>query len=99
MKVFISVFVYISGKLKTTARWMRDFVDNHPDYKHDSVVTEKINYDLLWKFTQISNGKIDVPELILVNDTKTTDNIPAAVSKADAYLNHKNPHSFNGLST
>ena len=78
---------------------MRDFVGNHPDYKHDSVVTEKINYDLMWKFTQISNGDLSVPELVLVNETKTTDNIPAAVSKADAYLNNKNPHSFNGLST
>lgn len=86
-----------SGKLKTTARWMRDFVETHPDYKQDSVITEKINYDLMWKFTQISNGEIDVPDLILVNNSKTTDDIPAAVSKANAYLNHKNPHSLNGL--
>lgn len=77
---------------------MRDFVSAHPDYDHDSVVTEKINYDLLWKFAQISNGEIEVPDLIPVNKTKTTDNIPAAVSKANAYLNHKNPHSFDGLS-
>ena len=76
---------------------MRDFVETHPDYKQDSVITEKINYDLLWKFTQISNGEIDVPDLILVNNSKTTDDIPAAVSKANAYLNHKNPHSLNGL--
>jgi hypothetical protein len=26
---------------------MRQFVDKHPDYKHDSVITKEINYDLI----------------------------------------------------
>ena len=26
---------------------MRNFIRNHPDYKHDSVVSQEINYDLL----------------------------------------------------
>ncbi|KAG8949666.1 hypothetical protein FRC04_008412 [Tulasnella sp. 424] len=35
------------GSIKTTAKWIRDFVRSHPEYKHDSVVTQAINYDLL----------------------------------------------------
>ncbi|KAG5457273.1 MAG: hypothetical protein BJ554DRAFT_2759, partial [Olpidium bornovanus] len=30
----------------TAAAWIRRFVQTHPDYKHDSVVTKEINYDL-----------------------------------------------------
>jgi glutamate--cysteine ligase catalytic subunit len=26
---------------------MRQFVDKHPDYKHDSVITKEVNYDLI----------------------------------------------------
>lgn len=40
-----------SGKMKTTAKWIREFVRKHPEYKHDSVVTEKITYDLLKKIS------------------------------------------------
>lgn len=36
-----------SGELQTGATWIREFVHNHPDYKKDSVVSEKINYDLM----------------------------------------------------
>lgn len=36
-----------SGELDTTARWIRNFVDSHPEYKHDSVVDEKITHDLI----------------------------------------------------
>jgi glutamate--cysteine ligase catalytic subunit len=36
-----------SGELDTTARWIRNFVDAHPDYKHDSVVDDKITHDLI----------------------------------------------------
>lgn len=35
------------GTLWTTAKWIRDFVGNHPEYKKDSVVNETINYDLV----------------------------------------------------
>lgn len=35
------------GSLKTPATWMREFVQSHPAYKHDSVVNQEINYDLL----------------------------------------------------
>ncbi|KAK0388280.1 hypothetical protein NLU13_4525 [Sarocladium strictum] len=36
-----------SGELVTAARWIRDFVAAHPDYKRDSVVDEQINKDLI----------------------------------------------------
>lgn len=35
-----------NGSLVTTATWMRNFVTSHPAYKHDSVVSQEINYDL-----------------------------------------------------
>jgi glutamate--cysteine ligase catalytic subunit len=37
----------ITGSLQTPATWIRNFVRSHPAYKFDSVVNEKINYDLM----------------------------------------------------
>ncbi|VUC20231.1 unnamed protein product [Clonostachys rosea] len=36
-----------SGELDTASRWIRNFINSHPDYKHDSVVDEKVNHDLI----------------------------------------------------
>lgn len=36
-----------SGELDTTARWIRNFVDAHPGYRHDSVVDEVVTHDLI----------------------------------------------------
>jgi len=38
---------FFTGRLLTPARWIRNFVTSHPDYKKDSVVSQTINYDLL----------------------------------------------------
>ena len=35
------------GEVKTGALMIREFVMAHPDYKHDSLITNKIAYDLL----------------------------------------------------
>jgi len=35
------------GEIKTGARFIRDFVLNHKDYKNDSVVSNQISYDLM----------------------------------------------------
>lgn len=35
------------GTLWTAAKWLRHFVQQHPDYKNDSVVGEGITYDLV----------------------------------------------------
>ncbi|KAM4043499.1 glutamate--cysteine ligase catalytic subunit isoform 2-T2 [Anomaloglossus baeobatrachus] len=53
-----------SGELMTAARWMREFVSNHPDYKKDSVISDQVNYDLLVKCNQIANEQASCPELL-----------------------------------
>ncbi|KAI4896330.1 hypothetical protein NFI96_015778 [Prochilodus magdalenae] len=53
-----------SGELMTMAKWMREFVGKHPQYKQDSVITDKINYDLLRKCDRIAKGQEGCPELI-----------------------------------
>ncbi|CAO3685086.1 unnamed protein product [Umbelopsis vinacea] len=53
-----------NGSLMTGATWMRQFVQNHPAYKHDSVVSEEINYDLMKTIEKISNGELEIPELL-----------------------------------
>ncbi|XP_063298999.1 glutamate--cysteine ligase catalytic subunit [Pelobates fuscus] len=63
-----------SGELMTAARWMREFVSNHPEYKQDSVITDKINYDLIVKCNQIANEEANCPELLgfTINKFKTS---------------------------
>ncbi|XP_056148402.1 glutamate--cysteine ligase catalytic subunit isoform X2 [Lampris incognitus] len=53
-----------SGSLMTMAKWMRVFVADHPEYKQDSVITDKINYDLLLRCDRIAKGEERCPELI-----------------------------------
>jgi glutamate--cysteine ligase catalytic subunit len=48
----------------TVARWMREFIANHPDYKQDSVITDEINYSLIWKCNQIADELCECPELL-----------------------------------
>ncbi|SNX85726.1 probable gamma-glutamylcysteine synthetase [Melanopsichium pennsylvanicum] len=50
-----------SGKLMTTASWIRQYVRNHPDYKGDSVVSQKINYDMIKQLDLIERGEVDAP--------------------------------------
>ncbi|CAD7093323.1 unnamed protein product [Hermetia illucens] len=70
-----------SGEILTMASWIRKEVVNHPEYKKDSIVTERINYDLLKKIKDIEEGA-PCPELLgSANKTKTQDNIPSAIVK------------------
>ncbi|XP_046544356.1 glutamate--cysteine ligase catalytic subunit-like [Haliotis rubra] len=78
-----------SGELMTTARWVRELVNNHPDYKHDSVVSDSIAYDILSKCAAFSRESTDVPELLFSYSTKSADTIPLAVSKAQQYYQEK----------
>jgi glutamate--cysteine ligase catalytic subunit len=48
----------------TGATWIRQFVQNHPAYKHDSVISQEMNYDLMKTIEKISNGELEVPELL-----------------------------------
>lgn len=53
-----------SGELMTVARWMREFIANHPDYKQDSIITDEMNYSLILKCNQIANELCECPELL-----------------------------------
>ncbi|KAB0355090.1 hypothetical protein FD755_022549 [Muntiacus reevesi] len=53
-----------SGELMTVAKWMREFIAKHPDYKQDSVITDQMNYSLLLKCNQIANESCECPELL-----------------------------------
>lgn len=72
-----------SGELKTAARWIREFVAQHSDYQFDSVVSEQINYDLLMRIDHITQGKVDCPSLLGHPTSKTQNDIPNAISKAE----------------
>ena len=47
----------------TNATWIRKFIHEHPDYKHDSVISETTAYDLVRKIKDVSEGTITCPEL------------------------------------
>ncbi|KAG9017095.1 hypothetical protein FRB90_001776 [Tulasnella sp. 427] len=47
------------GALKTAATWIRDFVRSHPEYKHDSVITREINYDMLKAIDAMEKGEAE----------------------------------------
>ena len=44
-----------AGRIPTLAKFLRDFVINHPTYKHDSKVTGLINYDMILMSERITN--------------------------------------------
>lgn len=44
------------GTLWTAAKWIREFVKDHGEYKSDSVVGEGINHDLIGAVIDIGNG-------------------------------------------
>ena len=52
------------GELLTPASWIRKFVHSHPDYKHDSVISESIAYDLMIQCKGIGEGTIACPDLL-----------------------------------
>ncbi|XP_064597197.1 glutamate--cysteine ligase catalytic subunit-like [Liolophura sinensis] len=78
-----------SGELLTTARWMRNFVAKHPSYHGDSVVNEEVNFDLLELCRKVSAGEASCPELSPCYSSRTTEDIPPAVIKAEAKLQTK----------
>lgn len=71
-----------SGELMTTAGWIRKFVSEHPDYKHDSVINDSVNYDLLRTLSKIQTDEISCPELLGQSTvSKTQETIPPAIQK------------------
>ncbi|KAI8981590.1 glutamate-cysteine ligase-domain-containing protein [Mycotypha africana] len=53
-----------SGELMTGAAYLRKFVQNHPAYKQDSVVSSEITYDLVKRADQIAKGEYHPVELL-----------------------------------
>jgi len=51
------------GKLLTPATWIRKFVREHPEYKKDSRLTQRIAYDLCKACDEIGRGIRPCPEL------------------------------------
>ena len=47
-----------SGELDTAARWIRNYVDSHPLYKHDSVVDEQITHELVGSVIAIGEREL-----------------------------------------
>jgi glutamate--cysteine ligase catalytic subunit len=42
------------GIYKTGAKYIRDYVRSHPEYKFDSIISEKMNYDLLRHLEEVN---------------------------------------------
>ncbi|KAG9244503.1 glutamate-cysteine ligase-like protein [Calycina marina] len=45
------------GRLWTAAKWIREFVGGHEDYKEDSAVSDKINHDLIGAVIKLDGGE------------------------------------------
>ncbi len=45
------------GNIKTGARYIRDFVTAHPDYKHDSIISNEISYDLMSEIVEMGQDE------------------------------------------
>ena len=71
--MFIRICPFSTGELLTTAQWIRKFVEVHPEYKQDSVVSESICYDLMNTFDRISRGELGAPQLFGKPTSKTSD--------------------------
>lgn len=55
----------------TTAGWIRKQVLTHPDYKQDSVVSDKVTYDLMQLMKGVSEGTVPCPDLTGALSSKT----------------------------
>ena len=53
-----------SGEYLTTAAWIRRYVEEHPEYQKDSVVTHAINFDLVRACSEISEGSLEAANLL-----------------------------------
>jgi len=54
-----------TGKVPTGASFIRNFVHGHPEYKNDSKVSDKINYDLLKMMTTLNESDSEARHVLL----------------------------------
>ena len=52
------------NELMTSAGWIRHFVLNHPEYKSDSIVNDKIVHDLTLEIDNFVHKKTNNPLLL-----------------------------------
>ncbi|KAI3411749.1 Zn finger-containing GTPase- Activating Protein for ARF [Globodera pallida] len=71
------------GEIWTTAKWMREFVHEHPTYKQDSRVSDECIYDMLKTMDNISRRGAHCEKLLGSFKTKTERSIPPAVKRAE----------------
>ncbi|KAJ1448288.1 glutamate-cysteine ligase-domain-containing protein [Pelagophyceae sp. CCMP2097] len=65
VKLYLDVIVKrSSGELLTPAKWMRNFVQTHPDYNGDSDVPASVAHDLLDACHKIGVGTMAAPDLL-----------------------------------
>ena len=82
------------GEYLTTAQWMRNFVMEHPEYKHDSVVNEHIAYDLLKTCHEISNKGRPCPKLFGCPETRTSRSVGPCL---ESNIVDNAPTNVNGI--
>jgi len=67
-----------AGKIRTNARFMRDFVRQHSDYKGDSIVSDQIQYDLLMELDKIQKKEKRVKEYLKMPLVAQPNNVRSA---------------------
>lgn len=58
-------YYFYLGKLLTDARYIRNFILNHDDYKKNSIISTSTEYDLVQHIFKIQNSEITPDELLL----------------------------------
>lgn len=53
-----------SGQLMTPAKWMRNFVQSHPSYKQDSIISHAIACDLMTACQGIGEGTLPCLDIL-----------------------------------
>lgn len=51
----------VSGSRVTLAQWIRKYIDEHPDYKHDSLLSKRTMDDVVIALDEICKGKREDP--------------------------------------
>jgi glutamate--cysteine ligase catalytic subunit len=73
-----------TGKLLTTAQWLRKLVTSHAAYKHDSNISEELNYIIIETCHKISRLEIGAPGLLdpEANDSATLPRLKRELSES-----------------
>ena len=56
------------GEIPTGASFIRSYVMNHPDYKHDSFLTPQMNYDLLKMLDSLNDSVPNEAKTLLLKE-------------------------------